>query len=138
MKNLKPCEILMTMTPGVNMITRQMTPFFHLIFKLYPLVYFIFCIKDLQNSVPWGPHFLALCSPLTCEIYIYSPKITHSSNLLTEASFVYIKFAQFWYTICFVSTLVLIWPRFQIMIVVENCLVLNLPPESYIIKVQCP
>ena len=47
----------------VNMITRQMTPFFHLLFELYLLVHFIFAFQDLQNSVPWGPPF-ALCFSL--------------------------------------------------------------------------
>ena len=30
--------------------------FFHRLFKLYPLVYFIFAFQDLQNSVPTIPH----------------------------------------------------------------------------------
>ena len=30
--------ITMVISPGVDMITRQMTPFFHLYFELYPLV----------------------------------------------------------------------------------------------------
>ena len=39
------------------MINRQMTPFFHLLLELYPLVYFIFAFKEIQNSVRWGPPF---------------------------------------------------------------------------------
>ena len=37
---------------SVNMRTRQMTPFFHLLFELYLSVHFIFAFQDLQNSVP--------------------------------------------------------------------------------------
>ena len=32
-------DILMTITQELNTITGQMTPFFHLLFELYPLVY---------------------------------------------------------------------------------------------------
>ena len=56
-------DILMAITLGVNMTTRQMTPFFSSIFQFYQLVCFIFAFKDLQNSIPWGPIF-ALCSGL--------------------------------------------------------------------------
>ena len=56
-------DILMAITLGVNMTTRQMTPFFSSIFQFYQLVYFIFAFKDLQNSIPWDPIF-ALCSGL--------------------------------------------------------------------------
>ena len=41
----------------VNMMTRQMTPFFYLLLELYLLNYFIFAFQDLQNSVPWGAPF---------------------------------------------------------------------------------
>ena len=47
----------MTMTLGVNMITRLMTHYFHLLFELYQLVYFISAFEDLQNSISWGPPF---------------------------------------------------------------------------------
>ena len=39
------------------MITRQMTPFSHLLVELYLLVYFSSIFQDLKNSVPWGPPF---------------------------------------------------------------------------------
>ena len=39
-------DILMTITLGVNMITRQMTLFFHLLLELYPLIYFIFAFQN--------------------------------------------------------------------------------------------
>ena len=53
----------MTIAPGVNMITKQMTPFFSLnsttlVFELYPLVYFVF---DFYGQ--WGLPS-ALCSDL--------------------------------------------------------------------------
>ena len=51
------------------MITRQIPYFFHLLFELCPMVYFISAFQDLQNSVPWGP------SPLC--IMFCSVKVTH-------------------------------------------------------------
>ena len=62
-KKLAIFYILMTITSWVNMITRKMTPFFCLLFKIYPLVYFIFALQDLQNSVSWGQP-CTLCSSL--------------------------------------------------------------------------
>ena len=48
----------------IIMITRQNDPiFFHLLFDLYPLLYFIFAFQDLQNLVLWSP-LLALGSGL--------------------------------------------------------------------------
>ena len=51
-------NIFMTINLGVNVITREITLFFHLLVKLSPLVYFISCIlrvlliqKSLQFSV---------------------------------------------------------------------------------------
>ena len=44
----------------VNMITRKMTPFFHLLFESFLLEHFFFAFQGFQNSVPWGPPF-ALC-----------------------------------------------------------------------------
>ena len=58
-------DILMIITPGVNILTRQTTPIFP-IFSLNSiclLVYFIFVFQDLQNLIPWGSPF-ALCSSL--------------------------------------------------------------------------
>ena len=62
-KMLAIFDILMTITPGANMITRQTTHFFHLLFELYQLVYFIFAFKDLQNPVLWGPPFALFSGP---------------------------------------------------------------------------
>ena len=45
---------------------------------------------------------------LVCKIPIYMPKMT---SPLTQISFFYIKFANFWYIICFVPYLIPIWPR---------------------------
>ena len=39
------------------MITRKMTPFFHLLFEVYSLVYFIFVFQDLQIQF----HGVTLC-----------------------------------------------------------------------------
>ena len=44
-------DILMTIIPGENMITRQRNPFSHLLFQFYSLLYFIFVFQDLQNFV---------------------------------------------------------------------------------------
>ena len=41
----------MTITLRVTMVNRQMTPISHLIFDLYPLEYFIFTFREVQNSV---------------------------------------------------------------------------------------
>ena len=49
-------DMLLAITPGVNIITRQMTPIFFIYsFELNPLLYFIFGFQDLQNSVPGVP-----------------------------------------------------------------------------------
>ena len=97
-------DILITITPGVNMITRKMTPFFHLLFKFYQLVYLIFVFQHPEYSVP-TLHFV-----LFWKIHIYMPKMTLSS-LLTWIFFLYIKFANFLYLIYFVPSSKLIWSR---------------------------
>ena len=51
-------EILMTITPRVNMNSIPWYIWNCWIVQLYPLVYFIFAFQDLQNSVPWGPPFV--------------------------------------------------------------------------------
>ena len=74
----------MTITLGVNMNEYN---FSHLIFELYPLIYFIFLLQELQNSIPWVPpsHYVLLC-----KIHTYMLKITLSSliieNVLTFCS----------------------------------------------------
>ena len=89
----------MAITLGVNMITRKMTPFFHLLFKLYWLLYFIFAFKDLQNSVT-PLHFV-----LFCKIHIHMPHLKPVNMYI----FLYIKFANFWYIIKSVPNLIPIW-----------------------------
>ena len=42
-------DIFMTITLEVNMVTKQMTTLF---IELYPLVYFISAIQNLQNLIP--------------------------------------------------------------------------------------
>ena len=96
--------MVMTITRGVDMVTRKMTPFFQLLFKLHQLVYFIFALQDLQNSVSLL-HFVLLY-----KIHIYMPKMT-LSGLLTWISFLYVKFANFSYIICSVPNLIPIWFR---------------------------
>ena len=66
-------DILMTITLEVNMITRQMNPFFYLLFELYPLFHLTFTFQDLQNSISWVPHFPSV---LVCKIRIYLPMMT--------------------------------------------------------------
>ena len=68
----------MTITPGINMINGQMTPFSYLLFELYPLVYFIFAFQYLQDSVPWDPPLRYL---MDCKIQIYMPKMSFSDVL---------------------------------------------------------
>ena len=64
-KNEAFFDILVTITLGVNMITRKAMPFFHLLFKLYQLVSSILAFKDLHNSV------LPLHFVLFCKVHIY-------------------------------------------------------------------
>ena len=83
----------MIIIPGVNMSTWKITPFFHLLFELYSLVYFIFVFQNLQTQfrgIPYLHYFLV------SKIHIYILTMTLSS-LLTWISFSCIKFANFWY-----------------------------------------
>ena len=84
--------MFMTITPEVNMITKQITPFFHLPIKLYSFVYFIFAFQDLQNLVSWSPSFAFV---LACKTHIYMSKMTLSSLLTNAISFFYITFSNF-------------------------------------------
>ena len=91
----------MTITLGVNFITRQMTSFFSSTHELYALVYFLSAFQNLQNSIPWGPplHYFPVC-----KIHIYISKMTRSS-LWTLMYFSYVKFVNFCYITCFVPIL---------------------------------
>ena len=80
-------------------------PFFHLLFELSSLVYFIFAFSKFISFGSPPLHYF-----LVCKIHIYMPKIT-LLRLLTQLSFFYIKFASFWYMTCFVHDMIRIWPR---------------------------
>ena len=91
-KNLTIFDILMTINPGANMITRQLTPFFF-VNSLSSIRWFIsflhlktFKIQFL--GVPPLYYFLV------CKIHIFMLKMT-LSRLFTQISFFYIKFKQF-------------------------------------------
>ena len=90
--------ISLTITPGESMISRQMTPFFHLLIEFYRLVYFIFLFQEPL-------HFI-----LVYKIQFYVAKMRLSS-LLTQMSFFYIKFAIFQYITCSVP----IWPQSHVL-----------------------
>ena len=103
--NLNPPYPAPRLLKGVNTISRQMTPFLHLLFKCYALIYFIFAFQNLQNSVgsPTLNYFLV------CKIHIYIPKFK-LSRLLTWISFFFKKFTDFWYITCSAPNLISIWP----------------------------
>ena len=93
-------DILMTITLGVNMMNKKMNPFFFSsTLQALSIGIFNFSFQDLQNSVP-PLHFV-----LFCKIHIYVPKMT-LLILLTWISFLYIKFANFWYIIFSVPNLI--------------------------------
>ena len=48
---------------GVNMITRQMTPFF----SYTPYALSIGMFQGLQNSIPWAPAFALRSGTFTCQ-----------------------------------------------------------------------
>ena len=103
-KNEPFFDILMTITPGVNMITRKMTPIFSSTPQALSVGIFHFCISRPSKFSP-PLHFA-----LFCKMQIYMPKMT-LSPLLTWISFLYIKFANFLYIICFVPNLIPIWSQ---------------------------
>ena len=98
----------MTITPGVNVITRQITSLFSS--TLWPLSVgiFHFCI--------WRPSKFS-CMEFSFCIMFWSVKHTftcqkwHFPSLLTWISFFHIKFANFWHLTCSVPTLIPIWPQ---------------------------
>ena len=95
----------MTITAGVNMITRKMTQsFFFTALQALLAGIFYFCIsRPSKFSAP-------IAFFLFFKIHIYMPKMTISS-LLTWITFFYIKFANFLYIICSVSNLIPFWSR---------------------------
>ena len=101
-ENKKTGPFWMTITVRLNMITKQIIHFPHLLIKIYLLVHFISASqnsKDLQNSIPWVSP-LALCFDLMT-----------LSNVSTEISISYIKFANFWYIKSYVPNLIPLWPN---------------------------
>ena len=77
--------ILMTITLGVNMITGQMTPFFHLLFELYFIGIFHFCV-----SKTWK--FSSLGSTL-CTVF-WSIKYTNAKDDFFKPTKIDILFLQ--------------------------------------------
>ena len=71
-------DILMAITLGVNMITRQMTHFSFIFSPSSILWYFIFACPGIQNSFLWGP---SLRCALVCKIHIGTSKMTFSGLL---------------------------------------------------------
>ena len=94
----------MTITLGVNMITRQIMPCFNLLFELYVLVCFILAFQDLQNSISCGP---PLCIMFWSVQYTFICK----DDTFKPVFFFSLKFANCWYITCFVPNLIPIWPR---------------------------
>ena len=108
------------------MITRQMTPFFHILFEPYQLVYFVFAFQGIQNSVPQGSRF-ALCCLLQNTRFHYKDDTLNPVNIgiLFQQ-----KVANFWYITCFVSNLILIWSQLQGICRTVG-IVIFLPPPVY-------
>ena len=94
----------MTITLRVNIINRQMTPFFSS--NLRAFISFLY-FKNFKIQFHWIP---TLYYVLVCKIHIYMLQMTLSSQL-TEASFFYRKFFNFWSITCFVPNLIPIWCR---------------------------
>ena len=60
-----------TKTLGVNIITRERTHLFYLLFEFYPSVCFISPFRDLEDSIPPGPPFayvLFVKYTISCQI----------------------------------------------------------------------
>ena len=87
----------MTITLGVNMITRQMAPLSYIHWYISFLYFKKFKIQFLWVS---PLHYVLFCIK-----HIYMPKITFQ----TYISFFYLKFNNFWYITCFVPNLIPIW-----------------------------
>ena len=73
-------DILMTITRGVNMVTRQMTPFSASTLWALSVGIFHFCISRPLKFSSMGS-LPTLYYVLICKIHIYMPKITLSSLL---------------------------------------------------------
>ena len=72
----------MTMALAVNLITQQMTSFFHLLFKFYSLVYFIFAKFSFVET---PLHYV-----LVFKIRMHMPKMRRLSQLKKDIFFLHI------------------------------------------------
>ena len=124
-------DILTTITPGVNMITRQMTIFSPS--TLWALFIGIFHFRILRPSKFSSLESLSpLRFVLICKIHIYIPKMTLLS-LLRYTSFYYKNFAKFRYITRFVPNLKLIWLQFHELSTLKKVLEHFLPSTFYLI-----
>ena len=121
----------MTITRGVNMVTRQMTPFSASTLWALSVGIFHFCISRPSKFSSMGSlpplHYV-----LVSKIQIYMPKMT-ISILLTCISFFYKKLSNFCYITCFVSNSILIWHRSQGLSTLKKGLEHFSPSTSYLI-----
>ena len=119
----------MAITRGVNIITRQMNPFFPSTLLASSVGIFHFCISrpSKVNSMGSLPH---LHSVLICKIHIYMPKI--KDRFLFSK-----KFANFCYVTSFVPNLILIWSRSHELSTLKKVLEHFLPSTSYLISFLC-
>ena len=112
-------DILMTVTPEVNMITRQMTLFSFLIYSLSSICCYI-SFLDFKTFKIQFDGLPLLHYVLACKIHMYMPEIILSS-LLILISFFYMKFANFWYKTCFIPYLISISPWSYGQLSLLNC-----------------
>ena len=87
------------------MINRRMSPFFSsTLWTLFVGIFYFKTFKIQLHGVP-SLHYV-----LVCNMHSYTPKVT-LSTLLTQISFFYVNFSNFWYIKCFVPNLIPIWFR---------------------------
>ena len=91
------------------MITRQMAPFFSSTLWALSVGIFPFCISRPSKFNSIGS-LLSLNYVLVCKTHFCMSKMAHWS-LLTSISFLYVKFANFWYITCFVPNMIPIWSQ---------------------------
>ena len=104
MQKLRYFDILMTITPRVDMITRQKTLFFSSNFSPLSDSIFHFCISRPSK-------FSSMGSPLWNMFWSVKYTFTYQRrHFQAYISFFYIKFATFLYIKCFVPDVTLIEP----------------------------
>ena len=120
----------MTIIWEVNMITRQMTPFFLFILWVLFVGIFHFCIsrRSKFSSTEYLP---SLHYVLVCKVLIYIPKMTLSS--LLRWTFVFKKIANFCYMTSFVPNLILILAKSHGPSTLKKVYEHFLPSTSYLI-----